>query len=163
MFQSIRPQATRLTALVTLFVFSLASYQCGKKSDDPAPSGSNSAVVGTWKFTGFAARDAKGVVEDVTSATFALLPCFSAIRLIFNADGNLTAGGGQACAAAGEFVDTSGISKWSTNGTKLTITDPDGTKNEFQYEVSGSTLKLIVPDDPAKPTAEASILTLTKA
>ncbi len=162
MFQSIRPQAMRLTALVTLLVFSLASYQCGSK-DDPSPSGNNSAVVGTWKFTGFAARDAKGVVEDVTSETLAFFPCFSAIRLIFNADGNLTASGGQACAAAGEIVDTSGTSKWSTNGTKLTITDPDGTKNEFDYEVSGSTLKLTAPDDPAKPTAEASILTLTKA
>jgi hypothetical protein len=162
MNQSLRLRATRLTALALLTAFSLVTYQCGKKSSDPSPSGSG--ITGSWKITSLAYKDAKGQVTDVT-AQLALVgaQCLTTVVLTFNSDGSLT--GSSGCPAAGDYVDTSGKAKWSVSGSKLTITDSSGSKDEYDYEISGNTLKLTVPELDAnnKPTGEATIITLTKA
>lgn len=159
---SLRLRATRPPAFCALLLLSLVLFQCGKKSnDDPSPG---DALVGSWRMSAFAYKDATGTVTDVT-AQLQLIPgaqCLTTVVLTFKADGSLT--GSSNCPSAGEYVDTSGSAKWSASGSKLTITDSDGTKEEYDYEISGNSLKLTIPelDISNKPTGESTIITLTK-
>jgi len=160
MTSSLRLRAPRPSALCALLL-SLVLVQCGKKSsDDPSPG---NALVGSWRMSAFAYKDATGTT-DITSQ-LQLIPgaqCLTTVVLTFRADGTLT--GSSNCPSAGEYVDTSGSAKWSTSGNKLTLTDSDGTKEEYDYEISGNSLKLTIPelDTNNKPTGEATIITLTK-
>ncbi len=155
MRQSFRLRASRLTALLVVFALSVVLYQCGKKSDDPAPS--TTSVEGTWKFTGLTANPGvviTGVpvpVTDLYSALVLTAPCSADTKLTFVAGGTMTLSVPSNCTALNAPVDVlieqytgfSSKSKWAVNGSKLTVTRSDGkTQTVYDYTVSGTLLTL---------------------
>jgi hypothetical protein len=150
-----RFRASRLTALFLLLVLAAVSYQCSKKSDDPASN--TASVQGTWKFTGLTANPAvaitglPGTISDLYSALVLVAPCSAQTTLTFNADGTMALSVPANCTALNTSVDVlidqytgfSSKAKWSVNGSKLTVTRADGkTQTTYDYTVSGNTLTL---------------------
>lgn len=160
-----RLRATRLPFFSGMLLLALLLVQCGKKSDDTAPSGN--AIVGTWRFSKIAVKDKEGKITDQTELIFTLVPCLAQVRLTFKEDGTTSGSGGQNCGTADDVLpdDLTGQGKWSLSNGKLTMTDPSGAKEEYDVQLNGSTMTLSVPDvddTTGNPTGEVILLTMTK-
>ncbi len=136
----------RLAVLVTLIAVSLSLFQC-KKSDDPEPVGGDTGLVASWKMSQYGLKDLRGTVEYFDEISGQVAPCLYTQEFIFAADGGVRRGGRDGCALAGvgstdELIPSNGGSKWKTSGTTLTILKPDGSKADFTYLLSSTTLEM---------------------
>lgn len=156
-----QPGQTAFVVLLTLLLFSC------KKSDEPTALGGDPALMATWRVSAYAVKDANGVTSDLTPLVFAQFPCLSDIRVTFNADGSITGSSTAACSSV--LGDASalvgGKGNWQASGGKLTINTADGSKQEYTYQLTGTTLQLSQPtlDASGKPTGDVRQYTFTKA
>lgn len=166
MNQSLRLRATRLSALFTMLMLSLVLFQCGKKDDDPTPSGTS--VEGTWKMTGLKVSPAQNGVTDYFQVLAAIGgQCFVDAKYTFNANGTTSVNVPQGCAVdEDDITDQTGVSdqtKWSVNGNKIIFTNATGAE-EYDLKLSGNTMEWSFSEkDPDDGKTYTYSLVFTKA
>lgn len=125
-----------------------------KKSDDPVAA--SNAVAGNWKIAGLLVKEGNDPEQDF----FALLvlfggTCFTDLVFTFNANGTLSSNNPASCKAVGSTLAEEGVvttGKWALVGTKMTLTDEKGVKDEYDYSLSGDIMSLTqtAPDPTTK-------------
>ena len=152
----------RLVAIV--LVLAVAS-SCSKK-DEPSAQG---AIAGIWKLSALLITEVNDPEEDLFPL-FLLFggTCLSDLTFTFNSNGTLTTNTPATCKTLSEDLADEGLvtsGKWEINGSKFLLTGVDGTKEEYDYSLSGDVLSLIqkkTEPDPADPKKTITTLTTLK-
>ncbi|GAA4417209.1 hypothetical protein GCM10023187_49400 [Nibrella viscosa] len=144
--------------LITALVLSVAVIGCKKDNTEINPS-SGSSVEGTWKMSAIKASPAidLGSGQKFTDLfdLFGAFPdgrqivsCLKETKITFQKSGKVTTATSAVC----KSVDDVGLSvqdnsTWKVQGSKIILTDSDGT-NEYDLSVNGSVMKWsVVADD----------------
>ncbi len=143
------------SSLITLFV-ALLIVSCSKTSD-PTPT---NQVVGNWKISAYLVKENNDPEQDAYPLLVAFGgKCITELVYAFKADGTVSTSIPTGCSTSSLDLTTSG--KWAVSGSKLTLTDNTGVKDEYDYTVSASELTLSVTEQSTDPTTKK--VTTTKS
>jgi Lipocalin-like domain len=138
--------------ILAIVLMATVVISCSKKSD-PSPA---DAVVGNWKLSGLLYKEDNDPEEDIFPLfTLFFGTCFNDLVFSFNANGTLTTNNPASCRAASDDLNDLGAvtnGKWELNGTKMSLIGADGTKDDYDYTLSGDVMSLVqtaVEKDPA--------------
>ncbi len=125
----------KLFILLTLSSLSMTVMNCSKSgSDEPT-----SQIVGSWKITALLSKEGTKPETDEFPLLLAFVPCFKDLVFTFKNDGTATTSASKECQEdASDITGIGGTSKYELVGSKLTITEADGSKDTQEATFSGS-------------------------
>ncbi|WP_338870678.1 lipocalin family protein [Spirosoma sp. SC4-14] len=165
----------RSFAWALIMVLPLAFSNCSKSSND---SVTPSSVEGNWKITSMKINPAVdtgifGTIDDFYQLFVALgaETCLKELTLTLNSNGTTSSNNPASCQdGTDELSDVAPVSnngKWVMSGNKLTITNSDGTIENYDTAISGNTLTLTakkqVGDKDGNPVNATMTIVLTRA
>ena len=140
---------TRLLGMAVLLLTTLplVAIKCGKNSD-PAPKNTHPATVASvWYWKNLLVSPPVGNIDDIldfyVQLNLATTQCLPLFYYDFKSDGTITPIQEQICATTGSSPFSFGPQtgdKWSVSGSTITLTHPDGSKDDAQLELKDGKL-----------------------
>ncbi|WP_461041294.1 lipocalin family protein [Spirosoma harenae] len=130
-------------------MISLTIWLDSCKKDDTDNPGTTTGLEGTYKITALKSNPkVGGVYEDLLAAAPLILTttCMSDIKITFATGGNVTTDNPTTCQKSAippsTITGIDGSSKWTLNGSTLTITRADNTTTTYNVLKTGSVAQL---------------------
>ncbi|QJW88719.1 lipocalin family protein [Spirosoma taeanense] len=142
----------RLLALMLVIALPMWFGSC-KKDGTEAVMPTNTSVEGNYKVSAIKVDPKIEGFDDILPLYSLLLgnTCLTDITISFKSNGTITTDYPPSCQSAGDDIsDATGIdsdSKWALNGSKLTITDENGTQTAYDATFNGGNMQLKWQED----------------